>query len=155
MKYKVGDQVQIIDERVDNWNPIMDRFFNSILTIDKVDTRAKGYRVKEDGGEWFWECGMIKGKIFLSEKKIMVAEHEEFNAKHERTKTYYLRFEAIKVNQECNYLNYHTKKKNFTFDGQLESLFIQTQFTEKEIYKLPKWCQCLKWVPVEELEEEE
>ena len=85
MKYKVGDKVLIksADWYYENKNSIDDvscgrasftpemvKFCGQIVTISFVQNLTSLYRIKEDGGAFYWTDEMIEG-IFAEENKLL------------------------------------------------------------------------------------
>lgn len=62
MKYKVGDRVRIVNERIVGMNTFgkMDSFLGTIMTITQI-TDSGTYKMFEDGGYWIWGDNMIQG----------------------------------------------------------------------------------------------
>lgn len=72
LKYKVGDKVKIVNQRVAGMNSegLMDEWFGKIMTIAKISEDGYSYFMKEDGGEvngsfygWMWDDSMIECKV--------------------------------------------------------------------------------------------
>lgn len=74
MRYKVGDRVRIVSERVRGMSTGggMDRWLGRIMTISEiVESSNYPYRMEEDGGTWAWHDDMIAG---LAEPELTAAE---------------------------------------------------------------------------------
>lgn len=78
--------------------------------------------------------------LMVEYAKTPIVEREE-------VKKYYLRAEG----HEDKYGNYLNLRGGKVFiSGSLPDSFCQTQFTEAEIAQMPKWCQALERIEVEE-----
>ena len=59
-KYKIGDKVVIVNDRVDKMNPAggMDEWLGKVMTIESF-FGEEAYHMEEDDGKWFWYDNMI------------------------------------------------------------------------------------------------
>ena len=73
MKYKVGDKVRIVDERVSGMNDagLMDCWLGKIMTVRNVVDEYKRYEMSEDSCRWVWDDDMIAG---LAEPEMTAEE---------------------------------------------------------------------------------
>lgn len=75
MKYKVGDKVRIVNERVKGMNSDgkMDCWLGKVMTINEVieDYKRCPYKMKEDERYWSWSNDMIAG---LAEPELTAEE---------------------------------------------------------------------------------
>ena len=64
-KYKIGDKVRLVKERVEGMNIAggMDCYLGEVMTISSYSTSPNCYRMKEDDGTWCWNDDMIKGSV--------------------------------------------------------------------------------------------
>lgn len=76
MTYKVGDRVRIVAEKVGEcWNPggLMDKWLGKTMTITNI-SYCSGYRMAEDGGNWFWHEHMIAGRADGADKIVITTD---------------------------------------------------------------------------------
>ena len=76
--YKVGDVVEIVEKRTQGFNGagLMDKWLGRTMTITIDDWSWRyPYKMREDGGYWDWNDGMIAG--LASELDFDPASEEE------------------------------------------------------------------------------
>ena len=148
MKYKVGDKVRIVSNKIGSggWNGegLMDKWLGKTMTISRCWENNLYYSMLEDDGSWVWGDSHIKG---LAEKETKPKEPEMkykpndkvvfFNVdtiKLESGKIYSVNANyRINNDKEESYLdvNYEIQTDNFFYIGIEEKLIFSNK---KEFY---------------------